>query len=163
MAPLRYRRFSEPPTQRMPAPKITPELIVLLPCRKIPCELASSPLEVSTTVSGTVVPEAVSCAPAGLAQFAQPWPGSPKFRHGQSVVTSGSSPSPKQYIVPSPPPQTAPVRQAAMGAKAPKFIGPQPVTVSQPAPAFEAPWPEGRLPLLPDVTSNHTAGSPFMP
>src|SRR5687767_5615821 len=58
--------------------------------------VAGIPDAESTTESGTATPLAASCAPDGFVEFAQPRPGVPKFEHGQSVVTFGSTLSPKQ-------------------------------------------------------------------
>src|SRR6187402_839640 len=54
--------------------------------------LGSSPDDVSTTVSGLVVPAAAMRAPPVAAEFSQPFPGSPELLQGQF----DASPSPKQ-------------------------------------------------------------------
>ena len=54
--------------------------------------LANSPLDVSTTVSGLVVPDPVSLAPPVAAELLQPCAGSPVLLHGHCTLAL----SPKQ-------------------------------------------------------------------
>src|SRR5260221_7852040 len=120
--------------------------------------VGSSSEAVKTTVSGLAVPLAIRKEPFAFTEFEHPWPSTPKLKHGQNVVTFGSIESPAQYPVPEPHP---PTMHAATSANDPQSIGPQPVTVSQPAWHVEA-EPSGSVPLLPDVMSCQTSARPFM-
>ena len=64
----------------------------VLPCSRIESACGNSPSVVSTTLSGEVLPLALSSAPPVAAEFSQPWPDAPLFAHGQGA----SDPSPAQ-------------------------------------------------------------------
>src|SRR6187399_1407760 len=87
-------RLSVPPMQRSPSPNPIGIPSTAEPCRKALEEVGSSPVEVSTTVSGLTVPLAVSRAPPVAAELSHPRPVAPVFAHGQGALHS--PPSPKQ-------------------------------------------------------------------
>src|SRR4249920_3139717 len=89
-----------PATQRNPSPYTAGDASVVVPCSTIESAAGSSPDEISTTVSGVVVPVAWSHAPMlPGCDVAQPRPATPKLPHGHAPATR---PSPEQYGVPGP-------------------------------------------------------------
>src|SRR6187549_911413 len=99
LADCTYRRFRLPPTQRRPSPKISGVTRSTLPCSRMLELFGNSPELVSTSVSGVVVPAALSRAPETFCEFAQPRPAAPVLLHGQAA---GPLPSPKQNGKPTP-------------------------------------------------------------